>query len=90
MVKGDKCSRPKRVLDFFFKLPPWEIVDYILQTYGFFVNVRHLHGIGIKPNIKLELDPYLSNVDILESFGILRRYMTTNEKLHPNILRYQV
>jgi hypothetical protein len=39
---------PKGInVDFSLKLLHWEIVDYRLQTYGYFVSVRHLHGIGM-------------------------------------------
>ena len=53
MGKAKKFSRPKRALDFSIDLPPLEVVDYRVQSYEYFVNVRLLHGSGVNPKRNL-------------------------------------
>lgn len=77
MGKVEKCSS---ALDFSIEFPPSEIVDHRMQNYDYFVNLgRLVHGSGVNPKNKLEFDSHVSNADIIEVFGAIGRYKTTDE-----------
>lgn len=50
-----------------------------MQNYDHFMDMRHLHGSGVNPKSKLELDPHILKADIIEVFGVAGKYKTTNE-----------
>lgn len=79
MDKVEKCSSPKRVMDFSTEFSPWEIIDYRMQHYDYLVDMRHIHGRGVNPKSKLELDPHILDVNIIEILGAREKHKTTNE-----------